>query len=190
MKEIQRIINNKLKKNNIMKIKLTESKLRQIVAESVKKVLNEFDDHSGNINTSVYGGSNKAYDSYMSSIERAKANKENYNKYATQKNMEARREREALESRNQDFINDMQIVEGLRTNILKFYTTLKNYEEKGMLKKFFSTKPNIGDFGMKPYDLGKLTNIYKNNPEAILKVSPKIKVALEYFARLGMIRLK
>lgn len=171
------------------KITLTEGKLREMIAESVKKVLNEFDDHISNI-ASVYDGGNRSYDSYKSSIERAKADKEKYNKFATQQNMAARREQEALETRNQDFKNDMQIVEGLRMKILKFYNTLRSYEEKGVLKKFFSTKPNIGDFGMKPYDLGKLTYIYKYNPEAILKVSPKVKVALEYFARLGMIRLK
>ena len=169
------------------KIKLTESKLRQMIAESVKKVLNEFDDHRSNI-ASVYGGSDRTYDRYTSDIETAKANKEKYNQYATQKNIAARNAQNQLlanieANKNRDL--DAELVNSMQRNVINFYNTLKNYESKGMLGKFFSSRPNMNNYGINPGKLGKLNFIYRNKPELI---STNLKMALDYFRKLGMLQ--
>ena len=172
------------------KIKLTESQLRKIVAESVKRVLNEDNGpySSANINTSVYGGGDGGR--YQNSINTARANRDAWNKAATERNQREIYARQAQEVQRQNFSNDMQTVESLKQKVMNFYRTLKQYEQKGLLRKLFSSKPNMSDFGVKPTELSKLRYIYKNNPDAINRVSTNVKSALEYFAKLGIMSLK
>lgn len=172
------------------KIKLTESQLREIVAETVKRVLSEDNGpySSGNINTSVYGYGDGGR--YQNSINAARANRDAWNKSATERNQRERYAQQNQEMERQQFSNDMDVVNSLKGKVLNFYRTLKQYEEKGLLRKLFSSKPNMSDFGVKPTELNKLRYIYKYDTQAISKVSTTVKTALEYFARLGIISLK
>lgn len=173
-----------------MKIKITESELRQIVNESVKRILNEDNNpySGGNINTDVYGGLGRGYKEYQDTIN----NKQKWGLSPYDKeNIENRRKIDDIaqqqENSYQEVKDATELANSMRDNIINFYNILKKYQNKGMLRKFFSTRPKFEDYGIRTSDLRKLQKAYHQYRDAINNVDVNIGLALNYFERLRLI---
>jgi hypothetical protein len=64
---------------------------------------------------------------------------------------------------------------------------LKKYQNKGMLSKFFSTRPKFEDYGINKVNLYRLKNAFHKYRDAIYSVDVNIGLALNYFERLRLI---
>lgn len=172
-----------------MKIRITESELKQIVTESVKKILMEDNNpySEGGANP-IYLGKNPRYEDYLNTINNPQ--KWDLSPY----------DKENIESRN--IINDInqqqeityqevqdakELANSMRDNIINFYNILKKYQNKGMLSKFFSTRPKFEDYGINKVNLYRLKNAFHKYRDAIYSFDVNIGIALNYFERLRLI---
>lgn len=172
-----------------MKIRITESELKQIVTESVKKILMEDNGpySSGNINTSVYGGLGPGYDRYLKDIESRHEQERLRDREARERQLRNQRQEEYEAQERQNRYNDETFVRNLSMNILRFYNMLKSYEQKGMLRKFFSTRPKFEDYRLSGKDLRQVYSICQNSPDLVDNISPKLRPCMQYFRQLRLI---
>jgi hypothetical protein len=172
-----------------MKIRITESELKQIVTESVKKILMEDNGPYGysNINTDVYGGLGRGYDQYQRDIEDKHRRERERDKAARELQLKNQRQEEYETQERQNRYNDETFVRNLSMNILRFYNMLKSYEQKGMLRKFFSTRPKFEDYRLSGKDLRQVYSICQNSPDLVDNISPRLRPAMQYFRQLRLI---
>lgn len=161
-----------------MKIKLTEKQLNNIITESIKHVLKE-DNFGSNGNNPIYQTGPTRYDK---EIANARANQNMRDRYATEKNIQDRYEQNRMAVNSENFLYDMEKVNKIKLKVIQCYQMFKNYESRGMLGKFFASKPQIAG------EVFTLRNIYVNDPEAVTRVNPKLVEMLNYFVKLGVIR--
>lgn len=172
-----------------MKIIITENELRQIVNESVKRILNEDNNpySEGGVNP-IYGGLGRSYKEYTDTINR----KRNWDSSPQHKEyLENRKNHnDFMQQREETYqgVEDAKILaKNMRNNVVNFYNTLRKYQNKGMLRKFFSSKPKFEDYGINTADLYKLKNVYRQYRDAINSVDSNIGSALNYFEHLRLI---
>jgi hypothetical protein len=168
-----------------MKIKITESELKQIVNESVKRILMEDNSTYGSrsINTDVYDDS----DEEPETTKRQKWDLSPYDK----ENIANRNIINDIDQQREYTYQEVQAAKELaismRDNIVNFYNILKKYQNKGMLRKFFSTRPKFEDYGINKVNLYRLKNAFHKYRDAIYSVDVNIGLALNYFERLRLI---
>ena len=170
-------------------IKITENELKDLIKESVQKILMEDNGpySSGNINTDVYGGLGRGYKQYQQDIERGHQLSRQREAAAREKQRREQRDAEydALQRQNQ--YNDEVFVNKLSLKVKRFYSMLKSYEQKGMLRKFFSSRPKFEDYGLSAKELRQLYSICKNSPDLVDNVAPKLRSCMEYLRQLRLI---
>ena len=98
------------------------------------------------------------------------------------KNIQDRYEQNRMAVNSENFLYDMEKVNKIKLKVIQCYQMFKNYESRGMLGKFFASKPQIAS------EVNILRNIYINDPEAVTRVNPKLVEMLNYFVKLGVIR--
>lgn len=172
-----------------MKIRITESDLKQIVTESVKKILMEDNNPYGygGINTDVYGDDGELYRRYRQDIDDKYRRERERDKAARERQLRNQRQEEYEAQERQNRYNDETFVRNLSMNILRFYNMLKSYEQKGMLRKFFSTRPKFEDYRLSGKDLRQVYSICQNSPDLVDNISPRLRPAMQYFRQLRLI---
>lgn len=173
-------------------IKITENELKDLIKESVLKILMEDNGPYSptNINTSVYNSdedSDYAYRRYKQDAASCREQAKIREKEARERQRKEQGAAEYAAWQRQNQYNDETIVRNLSLNVRRFYNMLKSYEQKGMLRKFFSSRPKLEDYGLSRKDLGELYTVYRNSPDLIDKVDPKLKDCMQYFHKLRLI---
>ena len=157
------------------KINLTESQLRNMISESVMKILNEDWWDNGS-----YEGQVSSKNAALDKQSAYNAQIATQNKYANQK---AQLDRE--------YVNGfVQKIQPIRIKLISFYNTLKNYQSKGFLGKFFSSNPKLSTFGLKKSDIYTLLTAYTKCPEALDSVSSKLRGVASFFQQVGASKMQ
>jgi hypothetical protein len=170
-------------------IKITENELKDLIKESVQKILMEDNGpySSGNINTSVYGGLGSGYDRYQQDIENRHRLERQRDAAARERQRREQGEAEYAALQRQNQYNDETLVRNLSLKVKRFYSMLKSYEEKGMLRKFFSSRPKFEDYGLSGKDLRQLYSVCKNSPDLVDNIAPKLRSCVAYLHQLRLI---
>lgn len=176
-----------------MKIRITESELRQIVNESVKRVLNEDNSNYGsrNINTSVYDSTDHEHEAQQQMRNNLRLRDKRANSpYFEEKLANRGSYQQAVQQSEKNYQNAQEakaLAKSMANNVINFYNMLVKYQNKGLLGRFFSSKPKFKDYGLNKYNLIQLKNAYNENSAAISSVNANIGRALYYFSKLGII---
>ena len=158
-----------------MKVNITENQLKQVVAESVKKVLKEFDDHRSNVSSIHNTTPSQAETNYKNTIARknavaplsqrqAEANKASRitQSHYDRQNQYAREAQASVQRKNAEAADWKTRMRERYNNFTKFYGEVERYMTSKM--KFLKRAPKMEKFGLSKNAIATLRSYY-NTPE-------------------------